>query len=169
MCAEGGWGSINCTNFKWWSQNSSLVVALPLYLLYKYIWETETELVWCRSVLSSSHSTLAKQNHAGDKQEIGQAPPPPRGRGVLSAPVLPNICRSTCRLSKDLVVTLGGQGWNTFINRSCPLFIDPLLSKQIMWCAGLIELRMTLVWTFPPRLQYVVMKRHHQLGVNQLS
>lgn len=28
------------------SQNMIQALALPLYLLYKYIWETETELVW---------------------------------------------------------------------------------------------------------------------------
>lgn len=46
LCLEGG-GGTKWTKYKWWSQNISQALALPLYLLYKYIWETETELVWC--------------------------------------------------------------------------------------------------------------------------
>lgn len=48
------------------SKHESGPEVLPLYLLYKYIWETETELVCCWA-LTCSHSTLAKQNGARKK------------------------------------------------------------------------------------------------------
>lgn len=59
------------SKYKWRSQNTSRAVALPLYLLYKYIWETETKLSHAGAPLTCSHSTLAKQNGVRDKQQIG--------------------------------------------------------------------------------------------------